>query len=452
MELLMLIIGILIGTALTVLFMKYKFEKDKGIPKEQVDSLLNQVGTLSNEKAKSEEKAILLDSNLQQINSELVIERKRILELNSELAKSKADFDNLRTLFDEQKQELERINEKLTNEFKNIANEILEEKSKKFTVQNKENIDAILNPLQQKIKDFEDKVNKTYVEESRERATLAEQIRQLTNLNQLITKEAENLTTALKGQSKTQGDWGELILEEILEKSGLVKGTHYEVQKTLQDEDGKLQRPDVIVNLPENKQIVIDSKVSLTAYTEFNKIENPEDQKKFLNEHIDSIKRHIKSLSDKKYQNIYQLHSLDFVIMFVPIEPAFLLAVKNDTSILNDAFERNVLIVTTSTLLATLKTITGIWKHENQSRNAVEIARKSGELYDKFVGFLGDLNNIGDKIQASQHAFDDAIKKLSSGKGNIIRRTQELKSMGAKATKSIDSRLLDNAMESEQLE
>ena len=436
MEVIAISIGIIIGFIFAYLFLKYQFEKNKGIPKEEVENLYNQISSLSNEKTKSEERAKLLETNLNQTNSDLKIERDKNLELNSELARTNANTNNLNIKLNEQKHELEKVNEKLTNEFKNIANEILEDKSKKFTIQNKDNIDAILNPLQQKIKDFEDKVNKTYNEESRDRATLAEQIRQLTALNQIITKEAENLTTALKGQSKTQGDWGELILEEILEKSGLVKGTHYEVQKTLQDEDGKLQRPDVIVNLPDNKHIVIDSKVSLTAYTEFNKSENPDKQKEFLNEHIESVKRHIKNLSDKNYQNIYQLKSLDFVLMFIPIEPAFILAVKNDASLFNVAFEKNVVIVTTSTLLVTLLTIGSIWKQENQSRNAVEIARKSGELYDKFVGFLGDLNNIGSKIQASQTAYDDAIKKLSSGKGNIIRRTEELKTMGAKATKS----------------
>jgi len=452
MDILSFSIGIIIGIIVTFLLMKSRFDKNKGVPKEQVDSLQNQIIIISNEKAKSEEKASMLDSILKQTNNELLDERNKVFTLGAKLSKTNADFDNLSQKLLEQKDEMEKINDKFRTEFENLANNILEEKSIKFTTQNKENINAVLLPLQEKIKDFEKKVSDVYINESNQRASLAEQIKQLTTLNQQITKEAENLTTALKGQSKTQGDWGELILEEILEKSGLVKGTHYVVQQIMRGEDGKIQKPDVLINLPDNKNIIIDSKVSLTAYTEFCKTDNIELQKAFIVEHIDSVRKHIRELSEKKYQNIYGLQSLDFVLMFVPIEPAFVLAVKNDPTLYNEAFEKKIVIVTTSTLLATLITIASIWRQENQSRNAIEIARKSGDLYDKFVSFVNDLNNIGDKIQASQKAYDDAINKLSSGRGNIIRKVEELKNMGAKTSKSLDSSLVSKAIETDLLE
>ena len=281
----------------------------------------------------------------------------------------------------------------------------------------------------------------------RERATLAEQIRHLTELNQQITREASNLTTALKGQSKTQGDWGELILEQILERSGLTKGTHYLIQESLEGQEGKTQRPDVVILLPENKQIIIDSKVSLTAYTEYNKAEDVQAQKEFLGQHVDSMRRHIRMLSDKRYQDIPGLQSVDFVLMFVPLEPAFALAVKNDLALFTDAFDRNIMIVTTSTLIATLRIIGGMWRQENQNRNALEIARKSGELHDKFVAFVADLESVGSRLEAARDAHAQAMNKLSAGKGNIIRKASELKEMGARASKTLPPHLLERGLE-----
>lgn len=449
MELLLLIIGFSAGCIISLIILKYRFDKKRIILNEELISLKNQVSLFLTEKAKYEEKTFQLNSINTKALEEISNERNKVITLTSSLAKAEADLVNLNNKLMEQKAEVENIQSKFTLEFKNLANELLEDKSRRFTEQNKVNIDAILLPLQQKIKDFEVKVSEAYLNESRERASLAEQIKHLTTLNQQITKEAENLTTALKGQSKTQGDWGELILEEILEKSGLVKGTHYVVQQVMQDEDGKIQKPDVIINLPENKNLIIDSKVSLTAYAEFCKSDNSDFQKISLNKHIDSIRKHIKELSEKRYQNIYKIQSLDFVLMFVPIEPAFVLAVKNDVTLFNDAFEKNIVIVTTSTLLATLKTIASIWKQENQSKNAMEIAKKSGDLYDKFVDFLNDLKSIGEKIQSSQKAFDTAMNKLTIGRGNLIRRAEELKSMGAKTSKSIDNFLVSKALEND---
>lgn len=449
MEILFLIIGIVTGSVITWLLMKLLFNKKDVVPKSQVDLLQTQIGKLNIEKAKVEERASMLDSNYKQIIYELSNERKKVVELTSELSSAKVELDNLNEKLKTQKEEIADYQTKFASEFKNLANEIFEDKSKKFTEQNKENINAILSPLQQKIREFELKVSDAYINESKERASLSEQIKQLTALNQQITREAENLTSALKGQSKTQGDWGELILEEILEKSGLVKGTHYSVQQSLTNPEGKVQRPDVIINLPENKSIIIDSKVSLTAYTDYCNTENNDHQKILLSKHLESLRKHIKELSEKKYQNIYELQSLDFVLMFIPVEPAFVLAVKNDPSIFNEAFERRIVLVTTSTLLATLSTIASIWRQENQNKNALEIAKKSGDLYDKFVSFVEDINAIGEKILATQKAYDDAKNKLFSGRGNLIKRAEELKMMGAKTNKALNQSILNKALEAE---
>jgi len=322
-------------------------------------------------------------------------------------------------------------------EFKNLANEIFEEKTRKFTEQNKENLTAVLYPLNEKIREFQKTITESYLNESREMGALSEQIRQLASLNQQITKEASNLTTALRGQSKTQGDWGEQVLDEILERSGLEKGIHYTVQEQMKDEDGKVKKPDVIINLPEGRHIIIDSKVSLVAYTDYSNEEDAALRQKHLSAHVKSIREHIRELGQKNYQNLYQLNSPDFVLMFVPIESAYLLTVKNDAQLFNEAYERRVVIVTASTLLATLMTVARLWRHESQNKNALEIARKSGELYDKFVSFVEDLKNVGEKLNMAQKSYDDAMNKLKDGRKNLIKRAEELKSIGAQTTKSL---------------
>lgn len=439
MDILTLLLGIAMGAGSTYLI----FKNRKGVPKEQFDAL-------NIEKTKIEERAKILDDNLRTTNGDLEEERKRLIERTTSLATAQSELKGLGVKFEDYKKEVQDLQKQFSAEFKNLANDILEEKTQKFTEINSEKLGALLDPLNEKIKDFEKTINSTYAKEASERSTLAEQIRALTELNQQITKEASNLTTALKGQSKAQGDWGELILEQILERSGLVKGTHYFVQKVMQGEDGKSQKPDIIINLPDNKQIIVDSKVSLTAYTEYCKSENVESQRTLLNDHLSSIRKHIKELSEKKYQNIYQLQSVDFVLIFIPLEPAFAIAVKNDINLFNEAYEKNIVIVTASTLIATLRTIANIWRQENQSRNAIEIARKSGSLYDKFVGFLDDMKSIGAKLQDCQKSYDGAMNKLTEGRGNIIRSTEELKTMGAKTTKVLPTALVDKSLESEQ--
>jgi DNA recombination protein RmuC len=387
----------------------------------------------------------LLKENISKLEADNSMLKGKEVELNKEISRVTTLNSNLSDKLNEQREELQTLQEKFTREFENLANKIFEEKSSKFTQQNRENIDQLLKPLGEKIKLFEEKVERIYNEDTKERASLVQQIKSLHDLNQQMSKDATNLTNALKGESKTQGNWGEFILDNILEKSGLVKGREYETQTTFTGEEGKRQKPDVIINLPENRHIIIDSKVSLTAYEQFCSTEDENEKRIALNNHIASIRSHVKELSNKNYQNIHNLSSMDFVIMFIPIEPAMAVASQADINIWNEAFEKNIVIVSPSILLATLRTIANIWKQESQNKNAFEIARQSGALYDKFVGFVDDLIGIGKKIDDTKENYTEAMKKLYDGSGNIVRRIENLKALGAKATKSINQNLLDKA-------
>jgi DNA recombination protein RmuC len=415
-----LIIGVLLGLAIGVLFSR---SKSAGL--EAGNKMLN--------------------DSLTQVKTELDSERNKNTSLNSDLSKSRSDYSNLEEKLKDQKNEIAELQEKFTIEFENLANRILDEKSKKFTDQNKENIDTILSPLKEKITDFEKRVNDVYASETKDRAALAEQLKQLHELNKVMTDEANNLTKALKGDSKTQGNWGEFILENVLEKSGLVKGREYLIQETLRNEAGEMLRPDVIVRLPEDKSIIIDSKVSLNAYEAYSSSDNDDDTKKYLSEHVGSIRRHIKGLSPKDYQNLYGIQSLDFVLMFIPIEPAFAAAVQNDQSLFYEAFEKNIIIVSPTTLLATLRTISSIWKQEKQNKNALEIAKQGGALYDKFVAFVEDLKSIGNKIDSTKETYTEAMKKLYDGTGNLVKRAEKIRELGIKSTKTLPQQLIDRA-------
>lgn len=331
----------------------------------------------------------------------------------------------------------------MTAEFKNLANEILEQKSKTFTESNKQNIEEILKPLSEKIQGFEKKVEDTYDKESKQRFSLEQQIKQLQKANVQISQETLNLTNALKGESKTQGVWGEFILERVLEKSGLKKGSEYEVQVSLKDEDGNTKQPDVIVRLPENKDIIIDSKVSLSAYERFSSEDDEKQRDLYLKQHLSSIRNHIKGLSEKNYQNLDSVRNLDFVMMFLPIEAAFTLAVQHDDKLFIDAFEKNIVIVCPSTLLATLRTIQNIWRYEQQNNNAMEIARSAGKLYDKFVLFLQSLDEMGASLEKAQRSYDTAYNRLHTGHGNLVNSVQKLQELGSRTSKKISSKLLD---------
>jgi len=403
--------------------------------------------SLSIENSRLLERSSLLENDRETQVAELKVEREKVIELNNSLASLTADHSNLQQKLSEQKAEIEKLQEKFTKEFENLANKIFDEKSTKFTEQNKEKLGEILNPLKEKISEFEKKVDETNKESIKGHASLREQLQMLKEMNQQITQEAKNLTIALKGQSKTQGNWGEFILESILEKSGLVKGREYVVQESLTAESGKRFQPDVIIKLPENKSIVIDSKVSLVGYEKFVSSDNENEKQLGLREHINSIRSHIKNLSGKNYQNLYQLESLDFVLMFMPIEPAFAYAVQSDASLFTDAFEQNIVIVSPSTLLATLRTIASIWRQEKQNRNALEIAKQSGDMLDKFTAFVEDLLTVGKGLISVKDNYDKAMNKLTDGRGNLISRAEKIKELGAKTNKQLPPSIINRAEE-----
>ncbi|MFY7935803.1 MAG: DNA recombination protein RmuC [Flavobacterium sp.] len=367
------------------------------------------------------------------------------------LAKKENDFDNLLDRTKEQKDEINKLQDKFTKEFENLANKILEEKTQKFTEQNKENLKNILSPLQDKILHFEKKVEDTHKESIDYHAALRQQIVSLSEMNAQMSKETINLTKALKGDSKMQGNWGELVLERVLEKSGLEKGREYEVQQAFTTAEGTRILPDVIINLPDGKKMIVDSKVSLTAYEKYVNEEDDVQQSIHLKEHVNSVKRHVEQLSDKRYQDIYQMESPDFVLLFIPIEPAFALALQEDLTLYNKAFEKNIVIVTPSTLLATLRTIDSMWTNQKQQENAIEIARQAGALYDKFEGFVSDLIKIGKKMDEAKVEYSSAMNKLTEGKGNLVISAEKLKKMGAKAKKALPEAILKRAENDDDL-
>jgi len=367
--------------------------------------------------------------------------------LNTELTRRNTEFENLQLKNQEQKNEVEKLQEKFTKEFENLANKILDEKSNKFTEQNKENIKNILNPLQEKIHVFEKKVEQTHKESIDYHAALRQQIIGLKDLNEQMSKETTNLTKALKGDSKMQGNWGELVLERVLEKSGLEKDREYFVQQSFTNAEGQRVLPDVVIHLPDNKKMIIDSKVSLTAYERYVNEEEDTLKSNYLKEHITSLRRHIDQLSDKNYQDLYDIESPDFVLLFVPIEPAFAIAINEDSKLYNQAFEKNIVIVTPATLLATLRTIDTMWNNEKQQRNAIEIARQAGALYDKFDGLVKDLTGVGKKIDDAKKEYSAAMNKLVDGRGNLITSVEKLKKMGAKEKKSLPEAIIKRATE-----
>ena len=356
--------------------------------------------------------------------------------LTSELAIRNTEFENLQQLSLKRDEEIELRQEQLRKDFELLATKILDEKSEKFTLQNKENIKNILTPLQDKIKTFEEKVDLTQKESISMHSALKEQLLGLKDLNQQMTKEATNLTRALKGDSKMQGNWGELVLERVLEKSGLEKDREYFVQQSFTLPDGSRVLPDVVLHLPDQKKMIIDSKVSLTDYERFVNAED-EDKSLFLKAHVNSIRKHVDQLSEKNYQDLYDIESPDFVLMFIPIEPAFAVVVNEDNSIYNRAFEKNIVIVTPSTLLATLRTIDSMWNNEKQQQNAIEIARQAGNLYDKFCGFLDNMNDIGKALQKATEAHEKGYGQLSKGSGNLVGRVEKLRDLGIQSKKEL---------------
>ncbi|WP_412464260.1 DNA recombination protein RmuC [Flavobacterium mekongense] len=422
-----LVIGIFIGKTLFAAQSK----SDKASLEEKVNGLLQQIEQLKNQ----------VGQTIQE--REKIRTEKEALAI--QLSKKETDFENLWERNKEQKEEVEKLQEKFTKEFENLANKILEEKTVKFTEQNKENLKNILSPLQDKIQLFEKKVEDTHKESIDYHAALRQQILGLREMNEQMSKETLNLTKALKGDSKMQGNWGELVLERVLEKSGLEKGREYEVQQSFVNEEGNRLFPDVVINLPDGKKMIVDSKVTLTAYERYINSEDETEKAQHLKEHVIAIKRHVDQLSDKNYHDLYQMESPDFVLLFIPIESAFALALNDDTSLYNKAFEKNIVIVTPSTLLATLRTIDSMWTNQKQQENALEIARQAGALYDKFEGFVSDLVKIGKKMDEAKVEYGNAMNKLFDGKGNLINSVEKLKKMGAKAKKAMPDNILQRA-------
>ena len=373
--------------------------------------------------------------------------------LSNRLASQEQIIRNMEDRLDSQKKEVEALQERSRLEFENLANRLLEEKSQKFTLQNQEQLNGLLGPLRDKIKTFEEGIERRFLEETKDRVSLKKEIEHLRELNQQLSQDANNLASALKGDNKTQGDWGEIQLELLLEKAGLSKGIHYEAQPSFADEDGRQKRPDFVVNLPDGKQLVLDSKVSLKAYDQFLAANNEADRQRLLKAHVDSIRQHIKNLSSKNYQQLYQIQSPDYLLLFIPIEPAFTLAIQQDNRLFLDALEGHIVIVSTSTLLATMRTVSYIWKQEKQKNSVLEIARQSGMLYDKFVNFVEDLKAIGQRLEQAQGAYHDAMNKLVDSKkygDTLVGRAERIRGLGARTTKNLPQDLLDSSQEGEE--
>jgi DNA recombination protein RmuC len=442
MEFIWLLTGIFIGALISFFYLKSRSNQDdtKKTLEDENASLKTQSSILSSEKEQ-------LHSQFSENKLELGKERESNTFLNRQLSTLEADYKNLKIKLDEQKAELTDIQTQFKNEFKNLAQEIFEEKSKKFTDQNKTNLGELLNPLKEKIEKFEERAEKSSKENLLWNSALKEQITSLKELNLQITKEAESLTRALKGDSKAQGNWGEMQLEAILEKVGLQKGIHYEKEKNFKNEEGNNQRLDYIIKMPDEKYLVIDSKVSLKAYSNYFETEDDAEKAKHLKSHLDSVYSHIKLLGDKNYQSLYDIQQPDYVMMFVANEPALIMALKEDHSLYEKALDKNIVLVSTTTLMATLRTISYIWKQDLQNKNAIEIATESGKLYDKFVNFTEDLLKVGNNLKTTQSSFSDAMKKLYDGKGNLVRRAELLRELGAKTNKQIDKRLIDKSEE-----
>jgi DNA recombination protein RmuC len=442
MQILYIGLAVLLGAVVGWLISKVASAGSKTALKEDLSKLDKGTGIL-------QERINVLQSDNQKLSQELTAERIGSGEMAVRLARQETDYKNIQEKLNAQKTELEELQKKFTTEFENIANKILKENSKEFTFLNQKNISDILTPLKEKIEKFEKKVEDTYEKGLKEQTELRTEIKNLSELNVRISEEANNLTRALKSDSKKMGNWGEMILDRILEQSGLEKGKEYFTQYTDHSEDGTILRPDVVIRLPEKKHIIIDSKVSLVAYDRFVNSTEDHEKERWQKAHLDSVREHIKGLGEKNYSDAVTLDSPDFVLLFMPLESAFSLAIQNDPELFNFAWQKRIVMVSPTTLLATLKTVESIWKHEKQTQNAMEIARQGGSLYDKFVNFIADLEKIGTQINSLQGTYQEAHKKLTSGKGNLVRQTEMLKKLGIKTEKSLTDKLLPEDEEPE---
>lgn len=433
MEIALVIIGLAIGGALGWMFARNRFMRER-----QMD-----YAALCIEREKSKN----FTDQLEEAKRFLERERLKVIDLNNTLAAAEADYRNLEEKLAERKLEMDNIQEKFTAEFKNLANEILEKNSLKFSDLNKNSMNELLNPLKDKIVTFEKKVEEAYDKELRDKISLREEVKKLYELNNRISEEANNLTRALKGDTRKQGDWGEVILETVLERSGLTKDREYRKQVITTNASGDTIKPDYLIMLPDKRHIIVDSKVSLVAYENFVNTNDDGARPKFLKAHLDSMKNHVKILSEKNYFSSLEFNTPDFVLMFVPIESSFSLALQADQELFNYAWERRIVIVSPTTLLATMRTIASMWKMDKQSQHAFQIAEESGKLYDKFKLFMDDMVKVGNQLTSTRSTYEEAMKKLVTGRGNMVNQAEKLREMGARNTRRIDEKITQRAID-----
>ena len=433
MEIALVIIGLAIGGALGWMFARNRFMRER-----QKDYAAM---CIEREKSKN------FTDQLEETKRFLERERLKVIDLNNTLAAAEADYRNLEEKLAERKLEMDNIQEKFTAEFKNLANEILEKNSLKFSDLNKNSMNELLNPLKDKIVTFEKKVEEAYDKELRDKISLREEVKKLYELNNRISEEANNLTRALKGDTRKQGDWGEVILETVLERSGLTKDREYRKQVITTNASGDTIKPDYLIMLPDKRHIIVDSKVSLVAYENFVNTNDDGARPKFLKAHLDSMKNHVKILSEKNYFSSLEFNTPDFVLMFVPIESSFSLALQADQELFNYAWERRIVIVSPTTLLATMRTIASMWKMDKQSQHAFQIAEESGKLYDKFKLFMDDMVKVGNQLTSTRSTYEEAMKKLVTGRGNLVNQAEKLREMGARNTRRIDEKITQRAID-----
>ena len=443
MEISILIVSAMILLISALLFLKRPEVLDPKFDLNEINKLHAENHELKISLARTEERSTNFESEKERLFTDLDNERKKLSVANNALESSRSYYKAQQEKIADLNLERDKNQEKFNKDFELIASKILEEKTNKFTEQNRSNLDILLTPLKENIKAFEEKVDRVYKVEADERNILKGVISQLMDLNKMMSLETQNLTRALKGDNKKQGNWGEMILERVLERSGLTKNQEYRIQASLQSADGNRFQPDVIIDLPDNKHLIVDSKVSLVAYSRLLDCEIELDKEIYIKQHIASLRNHITELSVKNYNDLYKINSPDFVMLFIPIESCFSIAVQKDAELFNYAWDKRVVIVSPSTLLATLRTIASIWKQDRQNRNVMEIARLSGEMYDKFVGFAVDMESIGKNIKQSQESYEKAFNKISTGRGNLATTAEKIKKLGAKTSKQIDQKFLN---------
>lgn len=447
MEFIYLLVGVVVGVAAAFFYFKMKNHKGMSdaekIVLEKENEYREQIVEAEKQSFVWEDRFQLLKTESTEWKQELAKIRSENIALEVRLEKARVEYINVQEKLETQKEELGKIQNKFTTEFENVANKILEKNSAKFTAVNQKNMGDVLNPLKEKIQLFEKKVEDTYKQGLKDQTDLRAELKKLHDLNSKISEEANNLTKALKGDVKKQGNWGEVVLERILERSGLNEGLNgYQKQFSDTSENGKRIQPDIVINLPDNKHVIVDSKVSMIAYERAVNATLEKERLTHIKEHILSLKAHIKGLSEKHYQTASKLNSPDFVLLFIPIEASFGVAIQEDQELFSFAWDQNVVLVSPSTLLATLRTISSIWQQENQTKNALEIAKQGGALYDKFVGFITDMETIGKNLDTTRKTYDAAVNKLHVGTGNLVRRAENIKQLGAKTTKNLPEKML----------